>query len=87
MRILSSFSLNVHSFYPLFPVPTDVSHEVNLDISHSDGLRMLDADNTYAPDVLIVPSKLREFSKVSISISRLSSLNFPMHRWYTRLVQ
>ncbi|KAF8349200.1 hypothetical protein F5887DRAFT_944941 [Amanita rubescens] len=53
----------------LFPVPIDVSHEVdgkvNLDISHSDGLRMTDANNTYAPDVLIVPSKLKEFSKVN----------------------
>ncbi|KAF8349223.1 DNA polymerase alpha/epsilon subunit B-domain-containing protein [Amanita rubescens] len=56
--------LQQRSFYPLFPVPTDVSHEVNLDISHSDGLRMTNADNTYAPDVLIVPSKLKEFSKM-----------------------
>lgn len=64
-----------YSFYPLFPAPTDVSHEVNLDISHSDGLRMMDVDNTYAPDVLIVPSRLKEFSKVSKSISRLCSLN------------
>lgn len=75
-RVFPQMRYILRSFYPLFPVPTDVSHEVNLDISHSDGLRMLDADNTYAPDVLIVPSKLREFSKVNISISRLSSLNF-----------
>ncbi len=58
-------------------MPTDVSHEVNLDISHSDGLRLTDADNTYAPDVLIVPSKLKEFSKVSRPIFRPLLVVFP----------
>lgn len=47
------------SFYPIFPVPADLSSEVNLDVTHSDGLRL-----TEAPDVLILPSRLRHFSKV-----------------------
>ncbi|KAK2459673.1 hypothetical protein APHAL10511_008318 [Amanita phalloides] len=65
MANLCRHLLQQRSFYPLFPVPTDVSHEVNLDVSHSDGLRLCDADhNQHAPDVLIVPSKLKEFSKM-----------------------
>ncbi|KAF8636025.1 hypothetical protein AX15_000185 [Amanita polypyramis BW_CC] len=56
--------LQQRSFYPLFPVPMEVSPEVNLDVSHSDSLRIYDAENQYAPDVLIVPSKLKEFSKM-----------------------
>jgi DNA polymerase alpha subunit B len=46
-------------------VPQDLSQEVNLDLSHSDGLRMVDDDELdYAPDVMILPSKLKQFSKV-----------------------
>ncbi|KIL67937.1 hypothetical protein M378DRAFT_9186 [Amanita muscaria Koide BX008] len=55
--------LQQRSFYPLFPVPIDVSLEVNLDISHSDGLRLCNVEDQYAPDVLILPSKLKEFAK------------------------
>ncbi|KIY46029.1 DNA polymerase alpha, subunit B [Fistulina hepatica ATCC 64428] len=51
------------SFYPLFPVPEDPSHIVNLDVSHWGGLAMYDADNPGAPDVLVVPSRLRYFAK------------------------
>ena len=54
-----------YSFYPLFPVPQDLAQEVNLDVSHSDGLRMVDDDELdYAPDVMILPSKLKQFYKV-----------------------
>lgn len=53
------------SFYPIFPPPLDLSHEVNLDVSHIDGVRMVDeGDLDYAPDVLILPSRLKQFSKV-----------------------
>ncbi|ETW81536.1 hypothetical protein HETIRDRAFT_317937 [Heterobasidion irregulare TC 32-1] len=57
--------LQQRSFYPLFPVPLDLSHEVNLDVSHSDGLDLCPQETMgYAPDVLIVPSRLKHFSKI-----------------------
>lgn len=41
---------------------------MNLDVSHSDGLRMVDDDELdYAPDVMILPSKLKQFYKVGNS--------------------
>ena len=53
------------SFYPIFPPPADVSSEVNLAMSHFDDVRMVDeGDLDYAPDVLILPSRLKQFSKV-----------------------
>ncbi|KAG6903250.1 hypothetical protein C0995_000145 [Termitomyces sp. Mi166 len=55
--------LQQRSFYPLFPVPFDVSHEVNLSVTHLDDLRLADGTN-HAPDVLILPSRLKQFSKV-----------------------
>ncbi|KAF8630838.1 hypothetical protein AX17_005197 [Amanita inopinata Kibby_2008] len=65
--------LQQRSFYPLFPVPLDISHEVNLDVSHSESLRICDADgNQYAPDVLIMPSKLKEFSKTVHSTTAIN---------------
>ncbi|KAG6910686.1 hypothetical protein DXG01_008730 [Tephrocybe rancida] len=54
--------LQQRSFYPIFPVPLDLAHEVNLSVTHLTGLRLGDEiDN--APDVLILPSKLKQFSK------------------------
>jgi len=48
-----------YSFYPLFPVPSDLSHEVNLDVSHMEGLRLCTEEMPdSAPDVLVVPSRL-----------------------------
>ena len=44
-------------------MPFDVSHDVNLSVTHWDGLKLSDND---APDVLIVPSRLKQFSKVSL---------------------
>jgi DNA polymerase alpha subunit B len=61
------------SFYPIFPPPLDLSHEVNLDISHFDGVRMVDeGDLDYAPDVLILPSRLKQFSKVIHSTTTIN---------------
>ena len=48
------------SVYPIFPPPEAHAIEVNLDVTHHRLLRM-DED---APDVLILPSRLKHFSKV-----------------------
>lgn len=53
------------SFYPIFPPPQDLSAEVNLDVTHIDGVRMVNDDGLdFAPDVMILPSRLKQFSKV-----------------------
>lgn len=56
------------SFYPVFPVPLELATEVVLDVTHSDGLRLGDGDGDgapeSAPDVLIVPSRFKQFTKV-----------------------
>lgn len=49
------------SFYPIFPPPLDLAHEVNLDVSHSERLKLTE---DAAPSVLILPSKLKQFHKV-----------------------
>jgi hypothetical protein len=57
-----------YSFYPIFPVPLDLSSDVNLDISHSEGLKVGSDPNStqeYAPDILVIPSRLKHFSKVN----------------------
>ncbi|RDB17930.1 DNA polymerase alpha subunit B [Hypsizygus marmoreus] len=56
--------LEQRSFYPLFPVPLDVSHEVNLSVTHLDHLKLGDEKDNCAPDILIVPSRLKQFNKV-----------------------
>ena len=48
-------------------MPQDLAQEVNLDMSHSDGLKMVDDELDYAPDVMILPSKLKQFFKVGNS--------------------
>ncbi|KAG9041253.1 DNA-directed DNA polymerase alpha subunit pol12, partial [Tulasnella sp. UAMH 9824] len=53
--------LDQRSFYPIYPVPYDNSHEVNLDVSHS---HLLSIPNDSIPDVVILPSRLKEFSKI-----------------------
>ena len=50
-------------------MPQDLSQEVNLDMSHSDGFKMVDDELDYAPDVMILPSKLKQFFKVGNSPS------------------
>ncbi|EAU86107.1 alpha DNA polymerase [Coprinopsis cinerea okayama7 len=65
MSNLCRHLLDQRSFYPIFPVPEELSHEINLDVSHLDGARIIDdGEIDYAPDVLIVPSRLRKFDKV-----------------------
>jgi len=41
----------------------DVSHEVNLSVTNFDGLKLANGNDNFAPDVLIVPSRLKHFSK------------------------
>jgi len=41
-------------------------------MSHSDGLKMVDDELDYAPDVMILPSKLKQFFKVGNSPSASS---------------
>ncbi|TFK40723.1 DNA polymerase alpha/epsilon subunit B-domain-containing protein [Crucibulum laeve] len=59
--------LQQRSFYPVFPVPLDLAHEVNLDVSHLEGLRLGGDDEGQgeeeAPDVLLLPSRLKQFVK------------------------
>ncbi|KAJ3559477.1 hypothetical protein NM688_g320 [Phlebia brevispora] len=50
------------SFYPIFPVPLDLTHEVNLDISHSDALHFNGPEGEM-PNILFLPSKLKQFVK------------------------
>ncbi|KAJ7170303.1 DNA polymerase alpha/epsilon subunit B-domain-containing protein [Mycena crocata] len=57
--------LQQRSFYPVFPVPHEFAAEVNLDVTHSAGLRLgSGGDMTNgAPDVLILPSRFKQFTK------------------------
>jgi DNA polymerase alpha subunit B len=55
-----------HRMYPIVPPPADVAADVNLDVSHHELLEM-----DVAPDVLILPSRLKYFAKVSL-LSRTS---------------
>ncbi|RPD62451.1 DNA polymerase alpha, subunit B [Lentinus tigrinus ALCF2SS1-7] len=75
MANLCRHLLQQRSFYPIFPVPLDLAHEVNLDVTHSDLLYMCPQDEEEdsgtdpsrarcAPDVLIIPSRLKHFSKI-----------------------
>jgi DNA polymerase alpha subunit B len=53
--------LGQRSFYPIFPPTEMYASEVNLDVTHYPLVRLQEA----APDILILPSKLKHFSKVS----------------------
>ncbi|KAJ7459686.1 DNA polymerase alpha/epsilon subunit B-domain-containing protein [Mycena latifolia] len=68
--------LQQRSFYPVFPVPLELTAEVVLDVTHSDGLRLGGGDNEgapeSAPDVLIVPSRLKQFSKTVYATTALN---------------
>merc|ERR1711871_98561 len=54
-RIASHF-IRQQSFYPMFPAP--VNSSVPVDLRHMNRLSM-----KYTPDVLIMPSKLKQFAK------------------------
>ncbi|KAL7279908.1 hypothetical protein ACG7TL_006317 [Trametes sanguinea] len=78
MANLCRHILQQRSFYPIFPAPLELAHEINLDVTHSDLLYLCphddnddDADGRTdpsrarcAPDVLITPSRLKHFTKV-----------------------
>jgi len=64
MASLARHILQQRSFYPLFPAPLDLSHEVNLDVSHLEYLALCHGEGASSPDVLVVPSRLKHFSKV-----------------------
>lgn len=53
------------SFYPLFPTPSAYSADVNLDVSHSELLKLEEP-----PDVLVLPSALGKFHKASFPVQR-----------------
>ncbi|KAJ7069986.1 DNA polymerase alpha/epsilon subunit B-domain-containing protein [Mycena amicta] len=63
--------LQQRCIYPVFPVPGDLTNELVLDVTHSDGLRLgpgMDGDSDAppphcTPDVLIVPSRFKQFAK------------------------
>ncbi|CAE6448433.1 hypothetical protein ACGC1H_005537 [Rhizoctonia solani] len=60
MTMLCRQILEQQSFYPLFPVPKEVQEDVNLSVTHSNLLKM----DGFAPDLLVLPSRLKEFQKV-----------------------
>lgn len=64
MSNLSRYVLQQRSFYPIFPVSLEVAHEVNLDVSHSSELRVAESPDDPGPDVIVLPSRLKHFSKV-----------------------
>jgi len=68
MTNLCRHFLQQRSFYPLFPTPLDVSHDVNLSVTNLDGLKIRDD----IPDVLISPSRLKQFSKTVNSMIALN---------------
>jgi hypothetical protein len=65
-----------HSYYPIFPVPCDLSHEINLDITHAEGLKLCEGEEEVAPDVLVTPSRLKHFSKVRPRVSSTIFTNY-----------
>ncbi|KAI6123468.1 DNA polymerase alpha subunit B [Pisolithus croceorrhizus] len=75
--------LQQRSFYPIFPVPLDVSHEVNLDVTHSEGLR-LGTEGECAPDILVLPSRLKQFSKM-VDNSMVINPSFVQKGFYAQL--
>ncbi|KAF5382643.1 hypothetical protein D9615_002794 [Tricholomella constricta] len=76
--------LQQRSFYPLFPVPSDVSHEVNLSVTHLNGLRLADGAEECAPDILVLPSRLKQFSKAVSSTTALNP-SFLMKGTYAKV--
>ncbi|KAJ7134424.1 DNA polymerase alpha/epsilon subunit B-domain-containing protein [Mycena epipterygia] len=67
--------LQQRSFYPVFPVPLELAAEVVLDVTHSDGLRLgggEDGAPECAPDVLVVPSRLKQFAKTVYATTALN---------------
>ncbi|THH31178.1 hypothetical protein EUX98_g3002 [Antrodiella citrinella] len=63
MANLCRHLLEQRSYYPIFPAPQEMAHEVNLDITHSELLNICARSASDAPEVLISPSRLKQFSK------------------------
>ncbi|KAI0075068.1 hypothetical protein K474DRAFT_1454783 [Panus rudis PR-1116 ss-1] len=74
MSNLCRHVLQQRSFYPIFPVPYDLSHEVNLDVSHSEFLDFWsnEPEKAERPDVLILPSRLKQFVKVVDGVTAIN---------------
>ncbi|KAF9454852.1 alpha DNA polymerase [Macrolepiota fuliginosa MF-IS2] len=72
MAALCRHLLQQRSFYPIFPTPHELAHEVNLDVSHSDGLKLVDEGDPSPPDVLVLPSKLKHFIKMVHSTTAIN---------------
>lgn len=60
MTMLCRQILEQQSFYPIFPAPREVHEDVNLSVLHLDLLKIKGA----APDILVFPSRLKEFQKI-----------------------
>lgn len=60
---------HIPSYYPMFPTPKEMSHELNLDVSHLElasfptGKTGEEDDEKVIPDILILPSMLKHFIK------------------------
>ncbi|KAJ9107993.1 hypothetical protein QFC20_003679 [Naganishia adeliensis] len=63
MAELCRHVLGQRSMYPIIPPPADVQADVNFDLSHHE---LLELD--VAPDVLILPSRLKYFAKIVDSV-------------------
>ncbi|KAJ7729641.1 DNA polymerase alpha/epsilon subunit B-domain-containing protein [Mycena maculata] len=76
MANLCRHLLQQRSFYPVFPVPLELAAEVVLDVTHSDNLRLgggeEDGAPESAPDVLIVPSRFKQFTKTVYGTTALN---------------
>ena len=64
ISVANAQGLATDSFYPIFPAPDDLASDVNLDMTHQHLLRL----ESRAPDVLILPSKLKHFAKASFQV-------------------
>ncbi|KAJ6584826.1 DNA polymerase alpha/epsilon subunit B-domain-containing protein [Mycena capillaripes] len=66
--------LQQRSFYPVLPVPLELAAEVVLDVTHLDRLQLGDGTNApqCAPDVLIVPSRFKQFTKTVYATTALN---------------
>lgn len=60
--------LGQRNFYPIFPPTESYASEVNLDVTHFDLLKM----DGPQPDLLILPSKLKHFSKVCPALNYMA---------------
>lgn len=57
--------LQQRSFYPIYPVPPEVSNHVNLDLTHRRALKTDDSAGV-AREIFITPSQLWQFCKVRV---------------------